>query len=406
MATPLRMPDIGTVEGDVTLVRWLKAEGDTVALGEPLFEVETDKGVSEVESALAGVLVRRVVAEGAKAATGETIALIRRPGEADEAAVSKGAAPVAPAAPAALAALAGTFAPPSALSGLPAGASAGAARIAPTIRALAEKWGVDLAKVRGTGPGGLVMRADVLRAKEASAATPQAARQMPAQHPATEGRRLTRNQAVVARKVSQSHREKPVYHVSVLVDMSKAIAHRDRAKGGPGTVPSFDAILVKAVAKAIDENPVFRGHLAGEEIVDRSSTDIAVALGIGDELYAPAVRGAGGRSTEEITLAIEELARKVESHALVPQDVEGSCFLVSNLGMFPIESFDAVIYPEHSAALAVGAAAEIPVADRGSVRIAPIAKLTLSVDHRLINGNTAARFLARVRQILQDGAFA
>ncbi len=155
MATPLRMPDLGTVEGDVTLVRWLKAEGDAVALGEPLFEVETDKGVSEVEAAIAGVLLKKMVVEGARAGAGETIALIRRPGEPEEPTQDAGPVP---------------------------------RTVAPVVRALAEKLGVNLAAVTPTGPGGRITRDDVLRAKGgvARASAPQAVSRQSARPPEPE----------------------------------------------------------------------------------------------------------------------------------------------------------------------------------------------------------------------------
>ena len=365
MATPLRMPDMGTVEGDVLLVRWLKAEGDTVSLGEPLFEAETDKGVSTVEAALAGVLVKRLLSEGSKAGAGETIALIRRPGESDE--QERGARGV---------------------SSDPAPA--------PVIRALAAKWGVDTGSVQRTGPGGRMTREDVLRARDAP--TPKkAAGAMPSLSPA---------QAVVARKVSQSHREKPVYRVNAQVDMSRAIAVRELSKQGGAASISWDAIFVKAAALALAEMPRFRLFMQGEAETEHAGADIAVAVGIGDDLYIPAVRGPASKSVLVISAEIIALSKKAEARALAAADVEGSCFLVSNLGMFPIDSFDAIIYPDHSAALAVGAVTPIPVSDGTRIWIAPMARLSLAVDHRLINGRTAARFMTRLKQILETGAFA
>jgi pyruvate dehydrogenase E2 component (dihydrolipoamide acetyltransferase) len=396
MATPLRMPDLGTVEGEVTLVRWLKAEGDAVALGEPLFEVETDKGVSEVEAAIAGVLLRKVAAEGAKAGPGETIAIIRRPGEPEESTEAAG---------------------PSrddVAAGMPRGTVAAkmppgtVAAVAPVIRALAEKWGVDLAAISATGPGGRITREDVLRAKAGGA--PAAT----APHGISAGAvplSLSHGQAIVARKVSQSYREKPVYRVNALVDMSKAIAIREKGKTG-GTAISWDALFVKAASMAITEMPLFRRYLKGDDEMPRgtvavlsehAAADVAVAVGIEDELFIPAVRGAAGKSVAAVSREIETLAKKAESRALQPADVEGSCFRVSNLGMFPIDSFDAIIYPDHSAALAVGATTPTPVSDGKNIWIAPMARLSLSVDHRLINGRTAARFCARLKQILENG---
>jgi pyruvate dehydrogenase E2 component (dihydrolipoamide acetyltransferase) len=398
MATPLRMPDLGTVEGDVTLVRWLKAEGDEVSLGEPLFEVETDKGVSEVEAAIAGKLVKKLVADGSKAGAGEPIAMIRRPGEPEEPAAASAsprpaAAAVAPVTHAARSASAAPAAP--------------AMPVAPVVRALAEKYGVDLARVKGTGPGGRIVREDVLRARDAGArpaatAAPAPRRAAPAATPAGPPAPMTPRQAVVARKVSQSHREKPTYRVTALVDMGTAIAERERAKAAASSI-SWDAVLVRACAIAIAELPVFRSWLKAEEVAVHPGVDIAVAIGIGDDLAIPAVRNPASKSLAAITAEISSLAKKAEALSLTPQEVEGSCFLVSNLGMFPVDSFDAIIYPEHSAALAVGAVTPTPVSDGTRIWVAHLARLTLSVDHRLINGRMAARLIARVKQILEHG---
>jgi pyruvate dehydrogenase E2 component (dihydrolipoamide acetyltransferase) len=379
------MPDLGTVEGEVTLVRWLKAEGDTVALGEPLFEAETDKGVSEVESAIAGVLLKKVLAEGAKAGAGQTIALISQPGESEESTVE--ARPVQP-----------TVAESRTSESRPPGAATPRSTVAPVIRALAEKWGVDLAAIKPTGPGGHITREDVLSAK--SRVAPLVASDAPATGVGSLS--LSHGQAIVARKVSQSYREKPVYRVKFPVNMSATIALREKGKSG-GNEISWDALFVKSAALAIVEMPLFRRYFKGNDLTEHTTTDVAVAVGIEDDLFIPAVRAAAGKSVVSISQEIEGLATKATSRALQPLDVEGSCFLVSNLGMFPIESFDAIIYPDHSAALAVGATTPTVVSDGKNITIAPIAQLTLSVDHRLINGRIAARFCARVKQILENG---
>jgi pyruvate dehydrogenase E2 component (dihydrolipoamide acetyltransferase) len=177
---------------------------------------------------------------------------------------------------------------------------------------------------------------------------------------------------------------------------------------------SWDAIFVKAAAMAVTEAPLFRRYISGEHasVSEHAAADIAVAIGIAatdgggaDELFIPAVRGAAGNRPAAITREIEALARKAQSRSLQAQDVDGSCFLVSNLGMFPIDSFDAIIYPDHAAALAVGALVHTPVSDGKSIWIAPMTRVSLAVDHRLINGKTAARFLSRVKIIIETGAF-
>jgi pyruvate dehydrogenase E2 component (dihydrolipoamide acetyltransferase) len=390
MSTPLRMPDLGTVEGDVVLVRWLKAEGDTVSLGEPLFEVETDKGVSEVEAAVAGVIEKLVLAAGTRAAAGTVIAHIRQPGETAgfTAGAAAGAAPTVP-----VPATAARVSAPAAPAAAPK-AGVVPVKIAPSIRALAEKWGVDVSAASATGPGGMLTREDVLRERDSA---PKAG--------ASAAGSLSRHQASVARAVTQSHREKPTFRVNAQVEMTRAVAFRERGKLS-GAAVSYDALFVKAAAMAISEQPLFRSWLRGDNLVTHQDTAVAFAVSVGDELYAPAVRGADRKSVAEISRDIGALAEKAKSHSLASMDAADSCFLVSNLGMFPVFSFDAIIYPEHCAALAVGSITQTPVAGAEGVRVAPVAVLTLTVDHRLINGRHAAQFTARVKEILETGAFA
>jgi len=385
MAKPIRMPDIGTVEGEVLLARWLKAEGETVRLGEPLLEVETDKGVNELESVADGVLLRQVAAAGSKVAAGDLIAYVGVAGEAVPAVALATAGPTVP-----LPAAAVPTAPmPAARPG----------RIPPSLRLLAGRRGVDIASIRGTGPGGALTRADVLAARPGAAAT--AALSTPAAGPGGVSRaRLGGNQAAVARKVSKSWAETPVYHVSMQVDMSRAQAFRT------ATPVSFDALFVRAVGMALAEFPLFRSHVEGSEVVQLADCAVALAVSVEEDLYAPVLRAADSKTAAALSREIEELAARARSRSLAPAEMEGGCILVSNLGMLPVESFDAIVYPGHSAALAVGAALPTPVAAGGEIRVAPLARLTLSADHRLINGKTAAQFLARVKQILESGAFA
>jgi pyruvate dehydrogenase E2 component (dihydrolipoamide acetyltransferase) len=367
--------------------------GDKVDAGEPLLEVETDKGVNPVESVAGGVVLRRLFEDGAKVGAGEVIAWVGQPGDPIPGAASAGApAAAAPAAPAAQ-----TTPTP-----------AGTPRVSPVVRSLAERYGVDLAAIRGTGPGGMATREDVLRAKEggpargAAAALP-AAPPRPAAAPST----FTANQAAVARKVAQSHREKPTFHVTVLVDMSAVVAHREAAKRAAGGAPAWDAYLVAAAGSAISAFPAFRRWMHGEEVREHATVDVAFAVGSADELAAPVVRGADRKTVAQAAADVAVLAVKARACGLGTADTAESCFLVSNLGMLPIEGFDAIVYPEHAAALAAGAVAPTPVArPDGSIAVLPLVRLTLTVDHRLVNGMAAAAFLSRVKDYLEQGAFA
>jgi len=269
--------------------------------------------------------------------------------------------------------------------------------VPPTIRALAARYGVDLTAVRGTGPGGRILREDVLAARKGDGAGAEGAKPLTVPVPAAAP---SRNQAAVARVVSQSHREKPVFHVTMTVDMSRVIEARKAAR--PASV-SYDAYLVKAVGRAIASNPGFRRHQKEENVLSHDDVDVAVAISVDDDLYAPAVRAADVKGVRQIAADIDALAAKARARTIGTSESDGSCFLVSNLGMYPVESFDAIVYPDHAAALAVGAAIPTPVSDGTRIWIAPLARLTLTVDHRLINGAVAARFLAAVKQFLESG---
>lgn len=387
MAAPIRMPDLGTVESEVTIARWLKAPADPVAAGEALLEVETDKGVSPVESVAEGVVLRRLFEDGAKVGAGEIIAWVGQPGDPipGEGASS---APTPPAVSTAAAAA--------------ATATGRAPRVAPVVRSLAERYGVDVAALRGTGPNGMVTREDVLRARGAGTSRPQ-----PRGAPAGAGPRLSANQAAVARMVAQSHREKPTFRVTALVDMGRVVEHREAARRGPAGAPAWDAYLVAAAGRAIAAHPTFRRWMHGEEVREHAGVDVAVAVAGKDELAAPVVRGADRKAVAVIAAEVAELAAKARSGALEPADAADGCFLVSNLGMLPVESFDAIVHPEHAAALAAGAAAPTPVVrSDGSIVAAPMARLTLTVDHRIANGAAAAAFLAAIKEFLEQGGFA
>lgn len=397
MPAPIRMPDLGTVESEVSIARWLKATGDPVAAGEALLEVETDKGVSPVESVAAGVVLRRLFEDGAKVGAGEIIAWVGQPADAipGETAVAQ---------PAAAAGATRLVSPAPGAAG---------PRVSVVVRSLAERYGVDVGALRGSGPNGMVTREDVLRARggapgaPAGAASAEAGVSRAASAAAGAGPRLSANQAAVARKVAQSHREKPTFRVTMLVDMGTVVAHREAAQRGPAGAPAWDAYLVAAAGRAIAAHPAFRRWMHGEEVREHAHVDVAFAVASGDDLAAPVVRDADRKTVAEIAAEAADLAAKARSGALEPADAADGCFLVSNLGMLPVESFDAIVHPEHAAALAAGAAAPTPVVrGDGSIVAAPMARLTLTVDHRLANGAAAAAFLAAIKECLEQGGFA
>ena len=368
MATAVRMPDIGTTVDRILLVSWLKAEGEEVKRGEPLCEVETDKAASELESVAEGVLLRQVVPEDTEIAEGEIIAYVGRPGEAIPEAEDEAKAPTS---------AGGAVAAPN----RPA-----RPKVSPMIRNLAKREGVDLAAIAGTGPGGQIMREDVLRAKSA---------------PPAKGEPLAGRQLVVARRVLRSYREIPPLNLTCRIDMTAAMAAREKLAADTSGKATYDAIFAFAASRVIVGFPGFLAHLEGESVVRHEGVDIAVTVGIGEKLFTPVVRGADGQSLDEINERVTALIEKAGEDSLSAEDMTGGSLTISNLGMYPVDSFAAYIPPGQSAALAIGTITEMAaVADSGIVA-RPMATIVLSADHRLINGRDAGEFLARLKEVLE-----
>jgi pyruvate dehydrogenase E2 component (dihydrolipoamide acetyltransferase) len=288
------------------------------------------------------------------------------------------------------------------------------------IRNLAAREGIDLATVRATGPGGQITRDDVLRAKADAVSARQAAPpgkslvaknvplgKAPAAGPAVE---LSSNQRVVARRVLQSHREIVPINLVARVNMSGAIALRERSQANNHARAdlgmalhklSFDAIFIHAISRIISHFQQFRLRMIGEEVSAIPQIHIGLAVSVGPELYTPTVTYADERSLEEIDSQIRLLAAKARDGKLTLAEMSGACFTISNLGMLPVVSFDAAIPPGQAAALAIGAIEQV-IAVRGDRIVSePFAAITLSVDHRLINGRQGAEFLASLKQFVE-----
>ena len=379
MVTAIKIPDLGTNTDEVKLVEWLKQEGDPVKRGEMLCEVETDKAVDELESIAEGVLLRQVVAAGSDIVSGTIIAYVGSPGEAIPA--SETAAPE----------------PGTAVSQQQpdqVGASqtltnkGGANRVAPVVRNLAKRNGVDLDSVSGSGPDGRITREDVIRASKAA-------------DDGDKVTRLSKDQLSVARRVSRSNQEIPTIDLVCTVDISGAMQLRQRAMQETSKKPAYDSIFLFAVAQTITGFGNFTRHVSGDNVVEHKAIDLGVAISRERALYTPVIRDADKLSLEEIDVQVRSLAEKTRAGKLRPEDMTGGSLTVSNLGMFPVQSFNVIIPPEQSAALAVGAIEERPVVKDGKIVSLAVATLVLSVDHRSINGSEAAEFIKRLKDFLE-----
>ncbi|MBI2916429.1 MAG: 2-oxo acid dehydrogenase subunit E2 [Chloroflexi bacterium] len=391
------MPQLGFDMRQGTVVRWLKQPGDIVAKGEPLLEVETDKAVVEVEAFASGVLGQIVVGEGQTAPVGQVIGLIAAPGEA--------VAPVAAAAKPA-AALAG--APlPSVPAPAPAAApppTDGRTRASPLARRLAEEHGIDLAQLVGSGPGGRVVREDVekavaQKAKAPVAEAPKAAPAVPT--PAVAA--LSPMRQAIARRMAQSKREAPHFYLSMDMDMTEAQRLRrqlNEALGDDSHV-SINDMIVKAAALALAKFPYMNASYTENGVVRHEKINVGVAIALDDGLIAPAVVDCGAKGLVQIARETRDLAERAKGGKLKPEEYAGPTFTVSNLGMYEVEKFIAIISPPQAAILAVGAVRQRPVVRDGQIVVAEMMTATLSSDHRVTDGAQAARFLAEVKRLLE-----
>ncbi|HWE62885.1 MAG TPA: dihydrolipoamide acetyltransferase family protein [Chloroflexota bacterium] len=446
MATEIVMPKMGYDMTEGKLLRWLKQEGDAVKKGEPIAEIETDKVSIEVEAFDAGVLRRILVQEGETVAVGARIGIIAAPGEAlpDEAPAGTPPSPTlhAPSsAPAMVPAYPGAEQPagqhvaPVAARGARSEASINAS---PLARRLAHEHGVDLATLQGTGPGGRITREDVLAAAEApapaqesAAESPSSPRQvgaasvseasatLPADAPAAstlpEGGsaaaaagelRLTRLQQTMGRHMVESKTQAPHFYVTMRVDMTEAMAFRRQLNEREGATVkiSVNDLIVKATARALTAFPRLNASFAGDRLILHDEVAICVAVALEDGLVTPVVRQTARKPLEQIARETASLVARTRSGKNRPEDYEGGTFTVSNLGMFDVETFIAIINPPQAAILAVGAVQRLPVFKGEALMPRLLMSLTLSADHRVTDGATAARFLTAIRQDLESPA--
>ncbi len=402
MATEIFMPRMGYDMTEGKLVRWLKHEGDTVGKGEAVAEIETDKVVIEVEAFAAGVLRRIEVAEGSTVPVGTRIGIVAAADEALPVAASTprptNAAPatVAPAAPAASS---------SAAASAPArGESASAVNASPLARRLAHEHGIDLATVTGSGPGGKISREDILAAV---AAAGTGSSSPPAAALADEHLPLSRLHQTMGRRMLESKTQVPHFYLTMQVDMTEAMALRERLNaeaGGAAARMSVNDLIVKASADALRAFPAFNAAFAGDHLELRRAINVCIAVALDDGLVTPVLHEVDRKPLAQIAQESAALVERTRAGKNRPEDYEGGTFTVSNLGMYKVDTFTAIINPPQAAILAVGAVRRTPVYVGDELQPRAMLNLTLSTDHRIADGAAAARFLGAIREALEQPA--
>jgi len=384
MAVAIRLPDMGTNVEECKVLSWRIKPGEAVKRGDVLADIETDKAVAELESTGEGVLLQVIVKEGDLARTGDILAYVGKPGES-----VAGEAKTVAALAAALSH--GTASPVATPSHLEGGQSL---RVAPMVRNLAAKLGVDLGRVKGTGAGGVITREDVQRAIRERATV--------AIETTPSGEPLPRAQVAVARAVQKSWKEIPHLSITASIDMTSAQEMRAKSDVN-GARLSYDAIFLKAMARAAEALPLVAAKLEGERIIRPQGIHIALATGLDNELFLPVVRDVEKKDLVSLQKEVADLVAKAKARSLRAEQMSGASMALSNLGMYPIEAFDGIIFPEHSTILTLGAIQLKPVVVEGEVKARPLVTVKLAADHRLINGRTAAAFLSKVKAVIESG---
>ncbi len=414
MITKVVLAKLSPTMEEGTIVKWTKNEGDAVKVGDVLAEIETDKANMEMEALGDGVLRKILVPAGGKAPVGALIGVVAGADEDIQALLAEAkdaapasAAPQTPAKPPVPAAPVAAPAPAPTAAPAPEG---GRLKASPLARAMAAERQLPLAAISGTGPGGRIVKRDIegyVPAAPAPAATPDPA---PRKRPAIPVPSVTPGTAIpltgmrrtIAKRLSESVLTAPHFYVTVEVDMDAAVALRSEIQDVEDVKVSYNDLVVKACAKALTRFPTVNASWTGESIQTHAEVHVGVAVSLPDGLLTPVVRHADHKSIVAIAREIKDLAARARDRKLQPQEFSGSTFTVSNLGMFDVSEFTAIINPPESCILAVGAVKKVPVVVDDELTIGQRMKLTLSSDHRVVDGALAAQFLAEVRRLLES----
>lgn len=410
MAVEIKLPRLGQGMESGTIVRWLKGEGDAVEKGEPLYELDTDKVTQEVEADASGTLLAIVVADG-EVDVGTTVAVIGSPDEDVSgllATLSDGrraAAASEPEAPVAVAPSGdGPEPEPASATAAPAAAGAGErVKASPLARRMARERGLDLSSVAGTGPEGRVIAVDV-----ESAAEPAVGARPEAVAGEVEVVELTSTRRTIARRLTEAW-QAPVFQLVVTADATGLVATRERmvelVRDGD-VKPTVSDLLTRIVASALVRHRAVNAHFVDGRILRFPQANVGLAVAAPSGLVVPVVRAANQLSVQEIAAVRADIVTRAREGRLQLSDLEGGTFTISNLGMYGIEQFVAVLNPPQVAILAVGSIEDRPRARDGGLVVAPTMTMTLTCDHRAIDGSEGAEFLETVKNLVETPALA
>jgi pyruvate dehydrogenase E2 component (dihydrolipoamide acetyltransferase) len=380
MAREVRLPQLGETMGEGTVVNWLVKPGSEVKKGEVIFEVETDKATLEVESPADGVVKHILVQAGQTVPVNTPVMVLGGPDEQVPESFLQSLRTAQPV-------------QPTAAGGL---AAVGRILASPRAKKLAAELGVDLSSVTGTGPEGRIVEADVRRAKTQAT---QAAGNRPGRRVA-----LSRKQQILGRKMSQSKREIPCFYLTISADVTELVGLRWRMNESADVNLAYTDFIIKAVGLALQKYPLLSGQLAGDYIMLADSINIALAVTVGDELVAPVVKDVQNKDIRQIARETQVLIAKARDNKLSLTELEGGRITISNIGSLGVNMFIPIVTPGQCSVLGVGQIADVCVPAGGEIMVRKKVNLTLSVDHRVVNGAYAAQFLDFLCKLLEDGS--
>jgi pyruvate dehydrogenase E2 component (dihydrolipoyllysine-residue acetyltransferase) len=418
VSSQVTLPRLGQGMESGTIVRWLKSEGDQVEKGEPLYELDTEKVTQEVEADASGILLKILAGEGEEIEVGKAIAVIGEAGEdvpeeektpdrvePDEGGEEIGVEKPAEAPDREDERQRGREAAPEGPSEPEQRANGGRVKASPLARRIAKERGIDLGQLRGTGPEGRIVAEDVERAQVSPAKAPAVAAAAPGQ---VEVVKLNQMRKTIARRMTEAW-EAPAFQISMSADMTASIRLREalleRMEEG-GVRPTYSDILTKVVALSLIHHRDMNAHFAGDSVQLFPTANIGIAVAVPHGLVVPVIPSCETKSIPEIAAVRADIVSRTREGKLKAEDLENGTFTISNLGMYGVERFTAVLNPPQAGILAVGAIEERPVVVEGDLEIQPRMDMTLTVDHRSVDGATASEFLRTVKSFLEEPGLA
>ena len=413
MAEIIRMPRMSDTMEEGNIIGWLKKVGDKVEPGETLAEVETDKATMELDAFVEGTLLYIAVPEGTVAIDG-IIAVIGQPGEDWQAAINGTVAAAASTGSATAISAAESIKQDTISAPIVSDSNDGQRiKASPLAKSMAKESGINLGQIQGSGEGGRIVRKDVIGVKPGEAIVPTVAKTVSAptqvvsvQTNATESsyedKTVSQMRKTIARRLSESKFTAPHFYLSVEIDMERAMEVREQLNQNSDVRISYNDLVIRSVASALKKHAVINASWLGDRIRYNHDVHIGVAVAVEDGLLVPVIKHADRKTLSQINGEVKMLAGKAKDKKLQPDEMQGNTFTISNLGMFGIEEFTAIINPPDACILAVGGIIQKPVVKNGQIVVGNTMKVTLSCDHRVVDGASGAQFLQTLKSILEE----